>query len=207
MLSGHGGAAGCFNRPLPVLAAGVQVADVQPQSLDRSRVFQGSKSPVPGSSSAHTGFHAHLRPIPRRGTVISCPPAGWMSAVSHGIGSVGSRCWKLACRDAQAVEIAGVASGGGCADSADKSKPVVVCAFVFPRRLRRTAGVLRQAQDEGRDGGTQRGDRLRGSLCGIPICPLRVHLPRKRGRTGCATSCRTCGRRRRRGRGRYSRWH
>ena len=37
MLSGHGGPAGCFNRPDPILAAGVQVANVQPQSLDNSR--------------------------------------------------------------------------------------------------------------------------------------------------------------------------
>ena len=61
-----GGAAGCFNRLDPILAAGVQVADVQPQSLEHSRVFHGSVSLVPGSSSAHTGFHAHLCPIPRR---------------------------------------------------------------------------------------------------------------------------------------------
>ena len=37
MLSGRGGATGCFNRPDPIVAAGVQVADVQPQSLDNSR--------------------------------------------------------------------------------------------------------------------------------------------------------------------------
>ena len=37
MLSGRGGATGCFNRPDPILAAGVQVADVQPQSLETSR--------------------------------------------------------------------------------------------------------------------------------------------------------------------------
>ena len=37
MLSGRGGTTGCFNRPDPILAAGVQVADVQPQSLDYSR--------------------------------------------------------------------------------------------------------------------------------------------------------------------------
>ena len=37
MLSGRGGTTGCFNRPDPILAAGVQVADVQPQSLDNSR--------------------------------------------------------------------------------------------------------------------------------------------------------------------------
>jgi len=61
MLSGHGGAAVCFNRLDPILAAGVQVADVQPQSLDHSRVFQGSVSLVPGSSSAHMGFHATPR--------------------------------------------------------------------------------------------------------------------------------------------------
>ena len=37
MLSGRGGTTGCFNRPGPILAAGVQVADVQPQSPDYSR--------------------------------------------------------------------------------------------------------------------------------------------------------------------------
>ena len=37
MLSGRGGTTGCFNRPDPILAAGVQVADVQPQSLETSR--------------------------------------------------------------------------------------------------------------------------------------------------------------------------
>ena len=37
MLSGRGGTTGCFNRPGPILAAGVQVADVQPQSLETSR--------------------------------------------------------------------------------------------------------------------------------------------------------------------------
>jgi len=55
-----------FQPPDPIVVAGVRVADVQPQSLDHSRIFQGSVSLVPGSSSAHTGFHAHLRPIPRR---------------------------------------------------------------------------------------------------------------------------------------------
>ena len=37
MLSGRGGGTGCFNRLDPILAAAVQVADVQPQSLDHSR--------------------------------------------------------------------------------------------------------------------------------------------------------------------------
>ena len=58
MLSGRGGTTGCFNRPGPILAAGVQVADVQPQSLE--------KPPALRRWAARTGFHAHLRPIPRR---------------------------------------------------------------------------------------------------------------------------------------------
>jgi hypothetical protein len=36
MLSGRGSTTGCFNRPGPIVAAGVQVADVQPQSLDHA---------------------------------------------------------------------------------------------------------------------------------------------------------------------------
>ena len=82
MLSGHGGAAVCFNRPGPILAAGVQVADVQPQSLDHSRVFQGSvsRSLAPlRLTRAFTLICVRSRAVEQ---LPDCPPARSMNAVS-----------------------------------------------------------------------------------------------------------------------------
>jgi len=77
VLSGRGGTTGCFNRPGPILAAGVQVADVQPQSLDYSRTSplgcthglsrSSASDPAPLNSDQLPSCEMDERSIPRGG--------------------------------------------------------------------------------------------------------------------------------------------